>query len=114
MKKLFLIFILCLGCANCNSPSQTTPNIRVMPFVEACPQACIVMDAQHLNCDPYNMPIAIDSEGGTWNCSDYLTYLNNNSIPMNCKCIGQITKCSQIDCASRVADCNNNIDKLCP
>ena len=116
-KTILISFILCLGCANCSSAQQNEPNIREQPYIEFCPQACSAMDKTHLNCSPYSDAIPVDDDGGTWTCTEYFTYQNKNSIPMNCSCMAQIHKCSQIDCSLRIVDkCNSttNIDQLCP
>ena len=91
MRYLSLLLLLCVSCC-CDKP-----NVRTMPGIEQCPDAC--KNLERLKCEGYieviNMPL---EDGGTqaMDCTDFCKYQMSNSTPINTTCLSKIKDCSEI------------------
>ena len=116
MKKIIitslLITILFLGCKSCGSPVDKTPNIREEPGKEACPAFCDHMLSLGQN-DPSCLEYLL-GETDTKLCVEWCVHSQENSIQLNPACMSTVSRCDQVDCASRIApDQCVDIDTLC-
>jgi hypothetical protein len=99
MNKLFLICVLLCGtgsssCYNYNDD----PNIRVIPGVELCGQACDklkALDVKHgdEDCKIYYEDITVD--GKVMDCKGFCEYQMSNSVQLNTSCLlNEVEICS--------------------
>jgi uncharacterized lipoprotein NlpE involved in copper resistance len=125
-KKMIItvsLVIGLLGCGACGNHTQE-PNIREMPGAEHCPDFCALMTDKGKTdsvCQEYADPttVALDDGGSVvMSCTDWCVFEQKNSIQLNPGCMAKVSRCDQIDCASRLNDsqCTSTaeVDKLCP
>ena len=116
MKKLAVILLFAaaiLGCQSCGSINQD-PNIREEPGAEDCPAFCDQM-AELGKTDPVCLEYLLDApDGGTEKCVEWCVSSQKNSVQLNPGCMAKVSRCDQVDCASRILpnECTD-LDNMC-
>ena len=115
MKKLIAILILTIftfGCKSCGVVDKS-PNIREQPGAEACPIFCDKM--QELGSTDNECKEYLLGEKTTNLCIEWCVSSQKNSIQLNPACMAKVSRCDQVDCASRISpDQCLDLDSLCP
>ncbi len=120
MKKLIvtlLIALMGLGCQSCGA-TNVEPNIREEPGAVDCPAFCdrmVELGKTDPTCLDYLLlePDAGD-DAGTGQCVAWCVNAQKNSVQLNPGCMAKVSRCDQVDCASRISpsECTN-LDIVC-
>lgn len=114
MKKisvLILLAILGLGCKSCGTVDKS-PNIREQPGAEDCPTFCDKM--QELGQTDSECLDYLLGEEDVSMCIEWCVHSQKNSVQLNPACMAKVSRCDQVDCASRIPpDQCVDLDSLC-
>lgn len=102
MQKLFIICLFICGCWGCYG--EEPPNIRTIPGIELCDQACNKLkelDVKHgdEDCKPYYEDITVD--GVIYTCSDFCKYEMSRSVDLKTKCVLDNVEICSVDMSEK-------------